>query len=61
MPQTISISPVEAGVGSCEVQVPAVHFRAAQPLAIDFPNGRVVVEPDEIAELPNGSVVLRRD
>ena len=36
------------------------RFRAAEPLAIDFANGRVVVEPDEIAELPNGVVVLRR-
>jgi superfamily I DNA/RNA helicase len=36
------------------------RFRAAEPLAIDFANGRVVVEPDEIAELANGSVVLRR-
>lgn len=36
------------------------RFREAQPLAIDFPNGRVVVEPNEIAELPNGSVMLRR-
>jgi len=36
------------------------RFRAAEPLAIDLANGRVVVEPDEIAELANGSVVLRR-
>ena len=36
------------------------RFRAADPLAIDFANGRVVVEPDEMAELPNGVVVLRR-
>jgi DNA helicase-2/ATP-dependent DNA helicase PcrA len=36
------------------------RFREAQPLAIDFPNGRVVVEPNEIAELPSGSVMLRR-
>jgi hypothetical protein len=36
------------------------RFRAAEPLAIDFANGRVVVEPDEIAELPNGCIVLRR-
>lgn len=36
------------------------RFRAAEPLAIDFANGRVVVEPDEIAELPDGAVVLRR-
>lgn len=36
------------------------RFREAQPLAIDFPNGRIVVEPNEIAELPSGSVMLRR-
>ena len=35
-------------------------FREAEPIAIDFPSGRVVVEPDEIAELPGGSVILRR-
>ena len=36
------------------------RFREAAPLAIDFPNGRVIVEPNEIAELPDGTVVLRR-
>lgn len=36
------------------------RFRQSLPLAIDFPNGRVVVEPDEMAELPDGTVVLRR-
>ncbi len=36
------------------------RFRDAEPLAIDFPNGRVIVEPDEMAELPNGTVILRR-
>lgn len=36
------------------------RFREAQPLAIDFPNGRVLVEPDELAELPDGTVVIRR-
>jgi len=36
------------------------RFRAAEPLAIDFPNGRVIVEPDEMADLPDGTVVLRR-
>ena len=36
------------------------RFRKAEPLAIDFPNGRVVVEPNELAELPDGTVVLRR-
>ncbi len=36
------------------------RFRDAEPIAIDFPNGRVVVEPDEMTELPDGSVILRR-
>jgi DNA helicase II / ATP-dependent DNA helicase PcrA len=36
------------------------RFRDAEPLAIDFPSGRVVVEPNEIAELPDGAIVLRR-
>jgi superfamily I DNA/RNA helicase len=36
------------------------RFRNTEPLAIDFPNGRVIVEPDEMAELPNGTVILRR-
>ena len=36
------------------------RFRKAEPLAIDLPNGRVMVEPNEIAELPDGTVVLRR-
>lgn len=36
------------------------RFRKAEPLAIDFPNGRVVVEPNEMAELPDGTIVLRR-
>ncbi len=36
------------------------RFRKAEPLAIDFPNGRVIVEPNEMAELPDGTVVLRR-
>jgi DNA helicase-2/ATP-dependent DNA helicase PcrA len=35
-------------------------FRKAQDLALDLANGRVVVEPSEIAELPNGTVVLRK-
>lgn len=35
------------------------RFRAPEQIAIDFPNGRVIVEPDEVAELPNGVVVLR--
>jgi superfamily I DNA/RNA helicase len=36
------------------------QFRRAERLAIDFAGGRVVVEPDEMANLPNGTVVLRR-
>lgn len=36
------------------------RFREAKPLAIDFPNGRVIVEPDEMADLPDGTVILRR-
>jgi DNA helicase-2/ATP-dependent DNA helicase PcrA len=36
------------------------RFRNAEPLVIDFPNGRVIVEPNEMAELPDGTVVLRR-
>lgn len=36
------------------------RFRKSEPLAIDFPNGRVIVEPNEIAEMPDGTVVLRR-
>lgn len=36
------------------------RYREAQPLAIDFANGRVLVEPDELAELADGSVVIRR-
>jgi superfamily I DNA/RNA helicase len=36
------------------------RFRRAEPLAIDFAGGRVVVEPNEMVELPNGTMVLRR-
>jgi superfamily I DNA/RNA helicase/CRISPR/Cas system-associated exonuclease Cas4 (RecB family) len=36
------------------------RFREAQPLAIDLPNGRVVVEPHEIADAPDGTVIIRR-
>jgi len=36
------------------------RFRNSEPLAIDFPNGRVIVKPNELAELPNGTVMLRR-
>lgn len=43
---------VRAGVGRT--------FSKAEPLALDFPNGRVVVEPNELAQMPNGTAVLRR-
>ena len=36
------------------------RFQAAEPLAIDFAAGKVIVEPNEMAELANGSVILRR-
>jgi DNA helicase II / ATP-dependent DNA helicase PcrA len=36
------------------------RFRKSEPLAIDFPNGRVIVEPNELAEMRDGTVVLRR-
>lgn len=36
------------------------RFRDAEPIALDLPNGRVIVEPNEMTELPNGTVVLRR-
>lgn len=35
------------------------RFRAAEPLAIDLAGGRLIVEPDEMAELPNRTVILR--
>jgi superfamily I DNA/RNA helicase len=36
------------------------RFRKSEPLAVDFSNGRVIVEPNEMATLPDGTVVLRR-
>jgi superfamily I DNA/RNA helicase len=36
------------------------RFREAQPLAIDFTNGKILVEPAEIAERSDGVVVIRR-
>jgi len=36
------------------------RFRDSEALAIDLPNGRVIVEPSEIAELGDGTVVVRR-
>jgi DNA helicase II / ATP-dependent DNA helicase PcrA len=36
------------------------RFRNSEALAINLPNGRVMVEPSEIAELEDGTVVVRR-
>ena len=36
------------------------RFREAKPLALDLPNGRVIVKPSEIAELPEGAILVRR-
>jgi DNA helicase II / ATP-dependent DNA helicase PcrA len=36
------------------------RFRSSERLAIDLAAGRVVVEPNEMTELPNGTVILRR-
>jgi DNA helicase II / ATP-dependent DNA helicase PcrA len=36
------------------------RFRKSEPLAIDFPNGCVIVEPNELAQMIDGTVVLRR-
>ena len=36
------------------------HFRAPEQMTIDFPNGSAIVEPNELAELPNGTVAVRR-
>jgi DNA helicase-2/ATP-dependent DNA helicase PcrA len=35
------------------------RYRELKALALDFPNGRVMVEPSELAELPDGTVVVR--
>ena len=43
---------VRAGTG--------LRFREAEPLPLDLPNGRVVVEPNELAEWPDGTVAVRR-
>ena len=43
---------VRAGAGRQPIE--------AGPLAFDRPKGRVVVEPDELAELPDGTLALRR-
>ena len=36
------------------------RFRKSEPLAVDLANGRVIVEPNEMAELTDGTVILRR-
>lgn len=36
------------------------RFRRAEPIAINLRTGQVIVEPSELAELPNGTVALRR-
>lgn len=36
------------------------RFIEAKPLALNLPNGRVVVEPNELAELLDGTVAVRR-
>ena len=36
------------------------RFQASEPLALDLPNGRVMVDPGEISQLPDGAIVLRR-
>jgi hypothetical protein len=36
------------------------RFCDSESIAIDLPDGRVMVAPNELAELPNGAVVLRR-
>jgi len=43
---------VDAGAGR--------RFRDMEPLSIDFPKGRVIVEPNELTELPDGKVAIRR-
>lgn len=47
---------VAALVRSCEGR----RFRDVEPLAIDFPSGRVVVDLNDFAELSGGVVALRR-
>lgn len=37
-----------------------LRFRDARALAVDLPGGRVVVEPNEVVDLPSGTVALRR-
>jgi superfamily I DNA/RNA helicase/Zn-dependent peptidase ImmA (M78 family) len=39
---------------------PGLRFRPPSGLTLDLESGRVVVEPDELAEDPDGTIVLRR-
>jgi hypothetical protein len=36
------------------------RFRAPEAIALNLPSGEIWVEPDEMADLPNGAVLLRR-
>jgi len=36
------------------------RFRQSRPLAVELATGKIFVEPDELAESPDGTVVLRR-
>ena len=36
------------------------RFRRSETLAVELTTGKVFVEPDELAQLPNGTMVLRR-
>ena len=43
------------------VKLGAGHrFRRSEPLAINLRSGRVIVEPDEMTELSDGTVILRK-
>lgn len=43
---------VHSGVGT--------KFQNVEPLSVEFPNGRVLIEPDEVVELPDSRIALRR-
>lgn len=47
-------------VGALIKASPKRRFRATEPLAIDFSNGRVLVEPHGIFDMSDGTAVLRR-
>lgn len=36
------------------------RFREAESLVLSLPNGEIIVEPSEIAELPNGTMAVRK-